>query len=405
MAEEGNKKAETVLKVISDSPKMLSAILIGNNIVNLSASSLATTLAIHLLGSYGAGIATGVLTLLILIFGEITPKTMAKLRAEKVSLNYAGVIWRLMWILTPVIHVVNFFAGGLMRALGVSKEDVNSGLTAKEIKNIVETSHESGTLEIDERNLIYQYLDFQDSFAKEIMIPRIDMTTIEENWSYERIMEEYEKDKYTRMPVVGEDKEQIVGILNMKSLLSYRQGTRFRIKEYMQEAFFTYEMKHTSELFDQMRRGHISLAIVLDEYGSVVGMVSFEDLLEELVGEIRDEFDDDEEDDLIQVDEQTFEALGTANLDDLMHKLRLDISSEDYDTIGGFLTGEFNHFPEVGEMYLTPIGARFRILEIDGNRVTKVQIRLADKVPMQNDLDLNGPPIELYDTEETKDEA
>ena len=404
MAQEGNKRAETVQNIISDSPKMLSAILIGNNIVNLSASSLATTLAVKFLGSYGAGIATGILTFLILIFGEITPKTMAKLKAEDMSLKYGGIIWRLMWLLTPIIAVVNFFAGGLMRGMGVSKEDVNSGLTATEIKNIVESSRENGTLEIDERNLIYQYIDFQDSYAKEIMIPRIDMTTIEESWSYEEIMEEYEKEKYTRMPVVGSDKEEIVGILNMKSLLSYRQGTKFHIKEYMQEAFFTYEMKHTSELFEQMRRGHISLAIVLDEYGSVVGMVSFEDLLEELVGEIRDEFDDDEEDDLIQIDELNFEALGTANLEDLMHKLRLDISSEDYDTIGGFLTGEFNHFPEVGEMYLTPVGARFRVAEIDGNRITKVQIRLADKVPMQEDLDLNGPPIELYDTEDETEE-
>ncbi|MCR5546467.1 MAG: hemolysin family protein, partial [Lachnospiraceae bacterium] len=269
MAQEGNKKAETVIKIISDSPKMLSAILIGNNIVNLSASSLATTLAVKILGNYGAGIATGVLTFLILIFGEITPKTMAKLKAEEMSLKYGVVIWRLMWLLTPIIYVVNFLAGGLMRAMGISKEDVNSGLTATEIKNIVETSHESGTLEVDERNLIYQYIDFQDSNAKEIMIPRIDMTTISESWSYERIMEEYEIDKFTRMPVVGADKEEIVGILNMKSLLSYRQGTPFHITEYMQDAFFTYEMKKTSELFEQMRRGHISLAIVLDEYGSV----------------------------------------------------------------------------------------------------------------------------------------
>ena len=402
LAEEGNKKAETVEKVISDPHKMLSAILIGNNIVNLSASSLATTLAVHLLGSYGAGIATGILTFLILIFGEITPKTMANLHAEKISMRYAGVIWYLMWILTPIIVIVNFLSTSLMRLLGVSKEDAKFGLTAKEIKNIVEDSHESGALEVDERNMIYQFIDFQESYAKEIMIPKIDMTTVDESSSFEQIMEAYERDKYTRMPVLGTDKEEIFGILNMKNLLSYNRKDDFHIKDYMQEAFYTYEMKKTSELFDQMRRGHISLAIVLDEYGSVVGMVSFEDLLEELVGEIRDEFDDDEEDDLIQINENTFEALGTTNLEDLMHKIRLDISSEDYDTLGGFLIGEFNHFPEVGEMYLTPKGARFKVIEIDGNRITKVQIRLAESVPMQDDLDLNGPPIELY--EETSEE-
>lgn len=404
LAEEENKKAETVEKVISDPHKMLSAILIGNNIVNLSASSLATTLAVHLLGSYGAGIATGILTFLILIFGEITPKTMANLHAEEISMRYAGVIWYLMWILTPIIVIVNFLSTSLMRLLGVSKEDAKFGLTAKEIKNIVEDSHESGALEVDERNMIYQFIDFQESYAKEIMIPKIDMTTVDESSSFDQIMEAYERDKYTRMPVLGTDKEEIIGILNMKNLLSYNRKDDFHIKDYMQEAFYTYEMKKTSELFDQMRRGHISLAIVLDEYGSVVGMVSFEDLLEELVGEIRDEFDDDEEDDLIQINENTFEALGTTNLEDLMHKIRLDISSEDYDTLGGFLIGEFNHFPEVGEMYLTPKGARFKVIETDGNRITKVQIRLAESVPMQDDLDLNGPPIELYEDDSADSE-
>ena len=140
LAEEGNKKAKTVEKVISDPQKMLSAILIGNNIVNLSASSLATTLAVHLLGSYGAGIATGILTFLILIFGEITPKTMANLHAEKVSMRYAGIIWYLMRILTPIIVIVNVLSSSLMRLFGVSKEDARFGLTAKEIKNIVEVA-------------------------------------------------------------------------------------------------------------------------------------------------------------------------------------------------------------------------------------------------------------------------
>ena len=403
LVEEGNKRAILVEKVISDPQKMLSAILIGNNIVNLSASSLATTLAITLWGSYGAGIATGVLTLLILIFGEISPKTMAKLHAEEVSMRYAGAIWYLMWVLTPIIVIINFLSTSLMRLFGVSKEDAKFGLTAKEIKTIVEDSHESGSLEVEERNMIYQFIDFQESFAKEIMIPKIDMTTVDEDSSFEDIMKVYEEDKYTRMPVLGKDKEEIIGILNVKNLLSYNRKDTFHIKDYMKEAFFTYEMKKTSELFDQMRRGHISLAIVLDEYGSVVGMVSFEDLLEELVGEIRDEFDDDEEDDLIQINENTFEALGTTNLEDLMHKIRLDISSEDYDTLGGFLIGEFNHFPEVGEMYLTPKGARFKVIEVDGNRITKVQIRLAESVPMQDDLDLNGPPIELF--EENSEES
>ena len=404
LAEEGDRHAQTVLQVIEDSPKMLSAILIGNNIVNLSASSLATALAIRIIGDVGAGIATGILTLLILIFGEITPKTMAKLNAEKVSLRYGIIIYRLMWILTPLIAIVNFLAGGLMRILGVSKDDVNSGLTAKEIKTLVDTSHESGTLEVDERNFIYQLIDFADSNAKEVMIPRIDMSTVEVSWSYEQIMEEYEKEKYTRLPVLGENKEEIVGILNMKSLLSYRQNSTFHIREYMQPAFFTYEMKNTSELFEQMRKGHISLAIVLDEYGTVVGMVSFEDLLEELVGEIRDEFDEDEEDDLVQIDEQNFEVLGTANLEDFCHKLRLDLESEDYDTIGGFLTGEFNRFPEKGEMYVTPSGVNFKVAAVDGNRITKIRVHLPEKVPMQEDLDLNGPAITLNEDPEPETE-
>ncbi|MDD6194842.1 MAG: hemolysin family protein [Lachnospiraceae bacterium] len=376
MADEGDKRAQLVLQVTEDSSKMLSAILIGNNIVNLSASSLATTLAIRLLGSVGAGIATGILTILILIFGEISPKTMATLKANRISLRYVKIIYALMVILTPVIFVINWLAMLFLRLLRVDPNNNEGAITEEELRTLVDVSHESGVIEGEEREYIHNIFDFTDATAKEIMIPRIDMTVVNVNWSYDKLLEVFQEDMFTRLPVYEEDTDNIIGLINMKDMILAPKDESFSIRDYLRKVYFTYEQKNTSELFEEMRRERLSLAVVLDEYGAVAGMVTLEDLLEELVGEIRDEFDGNEVDDIIPVNDREYDVLGSMNLEDLCDKLDLDFSSEDYDTIGGYLTGLFDHFPQKGEIYVTGDGVILRVEAVDNKRITKVRLKL-----------------------------
>ena len=316
LAEEGNKSAATVIKVTDNKPKMLSAILIGNNIVNLSASSLATTVAIHVWGSYGAGIATGILTFLILIFGEIMPKTMATIKANRMAMRYAGIIWVLMVVLTPIIVVVNVLSNGVLRIFGVDPKKDYDQMTEEELRTIVDVSHESGVIEGDERKIIHNLFDFSDATAKEIMIPRIDMTMANVNWSYDRLLEGYSEHKYTRIPVYENEVDNIIGFVNMKDFLIDENRENFKMRSFLRDVHFTYEKKNTAELFDEMRSNSFGITIVIDEYGAVAGMITLEDLLEELVGEIRDEFDTYEEDDIIETGENEYDVLGSANLED-----------------------------------------------------------------------------------------
>jgi len=384
LADEGDKKAKTALSVVTRPKKMLSAILIGNNVVNLSASSLATTLAIKIFGSAGAGIATGILTLLILIFGEITPKSLATINALPLSLLFAPIISGLMWILTPVITIVNFLAGGCIRLFGVDPDFKDDTITEEEIRTMVDVSHKSGAIEGDERTMIHKVFDFSDATAKEVMIPRIDMTMVDADVSYDELISIFKEDMYTRIPVCEPDTENVIGIVNMKDFLGIVPTENFSVRDYLREAYFTYEMKNVSDLFDEMRMESAALTIVLDEYGDLSGMITLEDLLEEIVGEIRDEYDEDEEDPLVQIGEREYIVLGSMNLEDLCEIIPLGFISEDYDTIGGYITGEFDHFPKEGETYVSSEGVIIRVLSVDKKRIKKLKIKLPASIEADN---------------------
>lgn len=376
LSETGNKKADRVLRVTEDSGKMLSAILIGNNIVNLSASSLATSLAIKYFGSVGAGIATGILTLLILIFGEVTPKTKATIHADKMSLSYAFVIELLMKVLTPVIFIVNKLSMAILLLLRVDPKDKDKQMTEEEIRTIVDVGQETGVIEDEERDMIHNLFDFGDSEAKEIMVPRIDMTFVEKNASYEEILEIFRKDKFTRLPVYEETTDHVIGIINMKDLLLCEDPETFTIDSILREPYFTYEHKNTANLFIEMRQNSIALAIVLDEYGVTAGLITLEDLLEEIVGEIRDEYDTDEVDDITRLSDREFLVLGSANLDDVSDELDFSFTSENYDTIGGYCLDHLDHLPEKNEIIITDENVLLRIDQVDNNRIEKIYIKL-----------------------------
>lgn len=381
LSEAGNKRADKVLRITSDSGKMLSAILIGNNIVNLSASSLATSLAIKHLGSAGAGIATGILTFLILIFGEVSPKTMATIRADQLALSIAGIIEFLMKILTPVIFIINRLSMAFLSLLRVKPNTDSNQVTEEEIRTIVDVGQETGAIENSERDMIHNLFDFGDSEAKEIMVPRIDMTFVQADASYEDVLKIFREDKFTRLPVYEDTTDQVIGIINMKDLLLLENEENFSIRNIIREPYFTYERKNTAELFIEMRKSSISLAIVLDEYGATAGLITLEDLLEEIVGEIRDEYDTDEIDDIIRITEREYMILGSTNLDDVNSALGLSFSSDDYETLGGYCLGHLNHMPELNETILTEDGVLLRIDQVDKNRIERIYVKLPEEPP------------------------
>ncbi len=378
LADNGDKRAARVLHVTGNPGKMLSAILIGNNIVNLSASSISTSLAIHLFGNTGAGIATGILTFLILIFGEVTPKTMATIKADSMSLTVAAPIGFLMKILTPVIFIINKLSLGLMFLLHVNIKDAQKKMTEEELRTIVDVSQENGVIEHEERDMIHNLFDFGDAEAKEIMVPRIDMTFVQADATYQEVLDIFRQDMFTRLPVYEDSTDNVIGIINMKDFLLQNDTPEFSVRNLLREPYFTYEHKNTADLFLEMRKSSISLAIVLDEYGVTAGLITLEDLLEEIVGEIRDEYDADEEDDITRISDREFYVLGSANLDDVSEALSLHFTSDDYDTIGGYCLGLLDHLPEKNEIILTDNNILIRIDRMEKNRIERIYIRLPE---------------------------
>lgn len=378
LADNGDKRAARVLHVTGNPGKMLSAILIGNNIVNLSASSISTSLAIHLFGNTGAGIATGILTFLILIFGEVTPKTMATIKADSMSLTVAAPIGLLMKILTPVIFVINKLSLGLMFLLHVNIKDAQKKMTEEELRTIVDVSQENGVIEHEERDMIHNLFDFGDAEAKEIMVPRIDMTFVQADATYQEVLDIFRQDMFTRLPVYEDSTDNVIGIINMKDFLLQNDTPEFSVRNLLREPYFTYEHKNTADLFLEMRKSSISLAIVLDEYGVTAGLITLEDLLEEIVGEIRDEYDADEEDDITRISDREFYVLGSANLNDVSEALSLHFTSDDYDTIGGYCLGLLDHLPEKNEIILTDNNILLRIDRMEKNRIERIYIRLPE---------------------------
>lgn len=380
LVEEGNKRATILEKVISDSGKMLSAILIGNNIVNTAAASLVTTLTIQVLGDVYVGIATGLITLIILLFGEITPKTLASIHSEKIALSYARTIYFLMIVLTPVIFLVGKLSNGVMFLLRVDPNVKTNTMTEHELRTLVNVSQEDGVIEREEKQMIYNVVDFGDSTAKDVMIPRIDMNFVNVNSTYEELIETFRREMHTRFPVYEDNTDNIIGIINMKDLLFHQADENFSVRSILREPYFTYEYKATADLMLEMRKASVNLAIVLDEYGATAGLVTLEDLLEEIVGEIRDEYDVDEEEDLKEIQEGLeYVALGSAKLDDINEQLHISLISEDYDSIGGFIIEQLDSLPTQGQAVTMKDGIRLVVDELDKNRIESVHIWLPQK--------------------------
>ncbi|MCI5699835.1 MAG: CNNM domain-containing protein [Lachnospiraceae bacterium] len=381
LAEQGDRRAKRLLKILEDKGKMLSAVLVGNNLVNISASSLMTTLIISLVGNAAVGIGTGILTLLVLIFGEITPKTLATLYAEKLSLSYAAVISFLMKILTPIIFIVNKLSMGLMLLLHIDPNAKANPMTEHELRTLVDVSHEDGVIESEERQMINNVFDFGDTKAEDIMVPRIDMTSVDIDTTYDELIEIFKTTRFTRLPVYEDTTDSVIGILNIKELLLIDSKEDFDIHKIMREPFFTFEHKNIASLLDEMREKSKNFAIVIDEYGATAGLITLEDILEEIVGDIRDEYTGRDEVELVElVSGREYLLSGSMKLDDINEALGLKLNSDSYDSIGGYIIEHSeDKLPLVGEFIITEDNIRFVVQEVYKNRITKVHVYLPEK--------------------------
>ena len=374
LAENGDKRAEKVLEITANTDKMLSAILIGNNIVNLSASALSTTLTLKMFGSSLVGVATGVLTFLILVFGEITPKNVASKNAEDMALKYIGIISLLVIVLTPAIYIVNKVAG-IVISLFIKNNDDNNMVTEDELRAMVEVSHEDGVIEKEEKKMIVNVVDFGDTVAGDIMLPRVDMVMVSVESSYGEILKIFREERYTRIPVYEESPDNVIGILNVKDFLLIEDKENFSVKEHLREPLYTYEYKKTSSLMVDMRKTGANIVIVLDEYGTTVGLITLEDMLEEIVGEIRDEFDADEDEGITKISETEYLIDGSTNLDDVNDRIGLELSSEEYESIGGIIMEKLGRLPVEGEV-ITFDNIILTVKKMDHARIEKVGLKL-----------------------------
>lgn len=388
LADDGNKRAALVLDITEKhTSKMLSAILIGNNIVNISASSLSATLA-YAFGGYMVSIATAVLTVAILVFGEITPKNYATIHAEKVSLAYIPVIRIFMVIMTPVIFLINMISRAIMFVLRVDPNARNNTMTEDELRTIVDVSHEDGIIESEEKEMIYNVFDLGDAKAKDVMVPRVHVTFADVNSTYQELIEIFKEDKFTRLPIYEDTTDNVIGTINMKDLLLFDGREHFHVRDILREAYFTYEYKNISELLVEMRDAKFNIAIVLDEYGETAGLITLEDILEEIVGEIHDEYDEAEEELVQKINDEEYIVEGAMSLDDLNDHLHTDFESEDYDSLGGFIIEHLDRLPETGDEVITDDAIRLVVEKLDKNRVETVHIYLPPK--KEDDLQASG---------------
>lgn len=387
LEEEGSKKAARVNKILESYSKMLSAILIGNNIVNLTASSLTTAFVIGVCGNAYIGLGTGILTIVVLLGGEILPKTWANLNSEKLALAYSSVIYALMKIMTPVIFIVDLLSKGILKLLHVDPNKKMDTITESELKTYVDVSHEDGQIESDEREMIYNIFEFSDTCVKDIMIPRTNMVTVNADESVNDLIKVFHESMYTRIPVYQEDKDSMIGFVNIKDLFIARISGQKNItlKSLLREAYYTYEYKKNADLLLEMREKSMNVAFVLNEYGSTVGMVTLEDLLEELVGEIRDEYDEDEKELIQKIDDRSYLIEGSMNLSDINDSIGTSLNSDDYDSIGGIIIGQLDRLPEDNESVVLADGTTLQVKGIDQNRILHVLLTLPESKEEETD--------------------
>lgn len=373
MVKENVKNAKNIEKLLENPNKLLGTILIGNNAVNIGASALATALAIRLLPNGGVGISTVVMTIAILIFGEVTPKNLAIQNSEKVAVTISPVIHFLVKIFSPLVFVLTKITNVFLKMLGVKDQTKKPFITEEELKTLVDVSSKEGVLENEEKEMIYNIFEFGDLRVADVMVQRMDIKAVSVDDSYDEVLQTFKKEKFSRLLVFEETIDNIVGVLYAKDIFfADKEKKSFKLKEYIRPPFNTFEFIKISDFFKQMQTNRVHMATVLDEYGGVAGIITMEDIVESIFGDINDEYDETEEE-IEVIKEDEYVVNGGAKISDLNDLLGINLESEDFESVGGFIIGEIGRLPKTGEI-IEYDNIKFIMEKVDKNRIKKIRI-------------------------------
>lgn len=378
LEEKGNTNARVALGLFARPARLLSTVLISNNIVNTALVVLATTTLVALLGAEQGPLAAFAFATFVLIVVEIVSKSAAAHHADRFSLVAARPVSWLSVLLTPIIRVFSFITNLLSRPFGARVRSDAPMVTEEEIQLLVRMGEEQGVLEQDEREMIHSIFAFGDTVVREVMVPRIDMVAVEADDPIEAILEVVRTHAHTRIPVYHETVDQIVGLIHVKDLLSaFREGRLAgTVRDFVRPAYFVPDSKRLDDLFREMRRKKVHMAIVVDEYGGTAGLVTIEDLLEEIVGQIQDEYDV-EEPPIKVLNERVALVDGRVNLEEVNAALDLTLPAGEVDSVGGFVVSLLGHVPTQGERVAYD-GVELAVEQVDGNRIAQVKITKAE---------------------------
>ncbi len=359
--------------------KMLNTILIGNNVANIFASVLAGSLANKLSGSSQIAVTTGIMTVLILFFGEITPKTFAKHNAETLSFVFIRPLALLYYIFYPFTYIINIFVKIAIKITGGKIDKEQPLITEEELEFMINVGEEEGILEDETKEMMHNIMDIRDISVKEIMIPRTEMVTLPIDASLDDVLDIIEKYEFSRIPVYEKDLDHIVGVFYVKDLIKYTKHglDKINLKDMLREAFFVPETKNIYDLFKEFQKRRVHFSIVIDEYGGVAGIATMEDILEEIVGEIRDEYDITEEDEFVEIDKDTFMVDPGMDLDDFCEKLNIDKTEdmEEYETVGGLVYDLADKIPSEGDEFELMGKFKIKVIKTEGNKILKVEVK------------------------------
>ena len=374
MAMDGDRRAERVLTLIGEYDKLLSTILIGNNIVNIGMTAIATMLFVELYGSRGASYATLVMTLVVLIFGEISPKSLAKESPESFSMFSAPLIRGFMWILTPVNYVFSLWKKLLSKVFLVSN---TRNISEDELLTMVEEAETEGSLEQEQSELIQNAIEFNEVEAEEVMTPRVDIVAIDLSMTEEEIQDVFRTTGFSRLPVYEEDMDSVQGVLNEKDFHNYVLGSEHTVSDFVKPVVFVAGSMKISSLLRKLQSMQTHMAIIVDEYGGTEGLVTMEDIIEEIVGEINDEYDEDERS-YTRLNQNTYVFEAKTLLSDFRKIMQLpedafDDVAGDADTLAGLLLEIKGEFPQEHER-ISHERFTFEVMEMDERRIVKIKV-------------------------------
>ena len=380
IAEKNQRKADLLKGWLKKPNEILTALLIGNNIVNILASSIATMVAISILGNNSRAIAisTGAMTILLLIFGEITPKVVAKAYSTHISNAVIKLVYMLSKLFLPISKILMVVSKLIARIFGVKIDEIAFLITEEEIKSVVSVGEEEGVIEEEEKKMIHSIFEFTDTTVKEIMIPRTTVFAVEASKTLEEIWDVITGNGYSRIPVYEEGIDNIIGVFYIKDIFNViRDGKlNMQVKSFIREAYFVPETKALVEMLEEFKKKHIHMAIVLDEYGGTSGIITIEDLIEEIVGDINDEFDIEHDEEIKKVADNKYIIDAMLDVEFLNEELSIDLPvSEDYDSLGGYIFSVLGRVPLEKDTITHDNGkVEIRVLEVDNRRIVKALI-------------------------------